>query len=123
MNAIVINLILFTKGPSLSIYTILDFSYYLLSISTLIDNYSIIYIINSKYFIKLSIFIKLLLGDIIEVRSSSLLIIRRSTRVIKNTLNRVLRLLSKDLNLLNIAIIKEFYINIISKAIILYLRV
>ena len=36
--------------------------------------------------------------------------------MIKNTLNRVAGLLSKDLNLINIVVIKGFYINIILEA-------
>jgi hypothetical protein len=47
---------------------------------------------------------------------TSLLIIRRNTRIIKNVINRPAGPRTRDLILHNIIVIKEFYINIISEA-------
>jgi hypothetical protein len=43
------------------------------------------------------------------------LIIKYSTYIIKNKVNRLIKLYTKDLILYNIIVIKGFYINIISK--------
>ena len=47
---------------------------------------------------------------------TSLLIIRRGTRIIKNVINRPTRPRTKDLILHDIIVIKGFHINIISEA-------
>jgi hypothetical protein len=51
-----------------------------------------------------------------EAGITSLLIIRYSTRIIKNVINRSAGPRTKNLILYNIIVIKGFYINIISKA-------
>jgi hypothetical protein len=94
----------------------LDFSRYLLFASILLDNYSTTRLINSKELLKLKSFTKVAYNKCVEASSFSLLILRYSKRVIKKVLNSATSLNSKDLTLLNIIVIKGFYINIISKA-------
>jgi hypothetical protein len=94
----------------------LDFSRYPLSASTLLDNYSAIYLINNKKLLKLKSFIKVAYNKCIKAGSFSFLILRHSKRVIKKVLNSVANLNSEDLTLSDIIIIKGFYINIISEA-------
>ena len=88
----------------------------MLSQNTLLDNCGIIYLINSKNLINSGIFIKAKINNYIEAGITSLLIIRYSTCIIKNVVNRLLGLRTKDLILYNVIVIKGFYINIISKA-------
>jgi hypothetical protein len=94
----------------------LDFSRYLLFASTLLDNYSAIYLINSKELLMLKSFIKVAYNKCVEAGSFSFPILGYSKRVIKKVLNSVASLNSEDLTLSDIIIIKGFYINIISKA-------
>jgi len=91
----------------------LDFSRYPLSASTLLNNYSAIYLINSKNLLKLKSFIKASYNKCIKASFLSLLILRYSKRVIKKALNSIASLNSKDLVLLNVIVVKGFYINII----------
>ena len=80
----------------------LDFLRYLLLASTLLNNYSAIYLINSKGLLKLRSFIKALFNKCIEARSSSLLILGHSIKVIKKAINKAISLNIKDLHLSNI---------------------
>jgi len=66
--------------------------------------------------LELSSFIKALYNKCIEASSFNFLIIRYSKKVIKKTLNSITSQNIKDLTLLDIIIIKGFYINIIFKA-------
>ena len=88
----------------------------MLSQNILLDNYSTIYLVNSKNLINSSTFIKAKINNYIEAGITSLLIIRYSTYITKNIINKPIRPYIKDLILYNIIVIKEFYINIISKA-------
>jgi hypothetical protein len=94
----------------------LDFLRYPLSASTLLDNYSAIYLVNSKDLLKLRSFVKALFNKCIEARSSSLPILGRGIRVIKKAINGAAGLNIKDLHLSDIIVIKGFYINIVSEA-------
>jgi hypothetical protein len=94
----------------------LDFSRYPLFASTLLNNYSITHLVNSKELLELRSFIKVAYNKCVEAGSFSLLILRYGKRVIKKVLNSVASLNSEDLTLLDIIIIKGFYINIISEA-------
>ena len=94
----------------------LDFLRYLLFTSTLLDNYSATHLINSKELLKLKSFIKVAYNKCIEAGSFSFLILRYSKKVIKKALNSVASPNSEDLTLLDIIIVKGFYINIVSKA-------
>jgi len=82
----------------------------------LLDNYNAIHLINSKELLKLRFFTKVAYNKCIEASSSSLLILGHSKRVIKKALNSIASLNLKDLTLLDIIVVKGFYINIISKA-------
>jgi hypothetical protein len=101
----------------------LDFLRYLLSASTLLNNYSAIYLINSKDLLKLKSFVKALFNKYIKVRSSSFPIFKRGIKVIKKAINGAISLNIKDLHLFNIIIIKGFYNNIIFKAYLNKIRV
>jgi len=94
----------------------LDFLRYLLLASTLLDNYSAIYLVNSKDLLKLGSFVKALFNKCIEVRSSSFPILGYNIKVIKKAINGFAGPNIKDLRLSDIIIIKGFYINIVSEA-------
>jgi hypothetical protein len=82
----------------------------------LLNNCSAIYLVNSKELLKLKSFIKASYNKCVEAGSLSLPILRHSKRVIKKALNSVASLDLENLTLLNIIIIKGFYINIVSEA-------
>ena len=94
----------------------LNFLKYPLSASTLLNNYSAIHLINSKDLLELRSFIKALFNKCIEVRSLSLLILGRGTKVIKKAINGAAGPNIKNLCLFDIIVIKGFYINIVSEA-------
>jgi hypothetical protein len=66
--------------------------------------------------LKLRSFIKVAYNKCIKAGSSSFPILRYNKKVIKKALNSVASPNLEDLTLLNIIVIKGFYINIISKA-------
>jgi hypothetical protein len=66
--------------------------------------------------LKLKSFIKVAYNKYIEAGSFSFPILKYNKRVIKKALNSVASLNSEDLTLLNIIVVKGFYINIISEA-------
>ena len=72
--------------------------------------------VNNKNLINSSTFIKTKINNYIKAGITSLPIIRYSTCIIKNIVNRPSGLYTKDLIFYNITIIKEFYINIVSEA-------
>ena len=115
INATLINPLLITLTPGQRVYAMLDFARYPLSASMLLDNYSATHLINSKDLLKLKSFIKASYNKCVEAGSLSLLILGYSKRVIKKALNSIASPNSEDLTLLNIIIIKGFYINIISE--------
>ncbi len=57
-------------------------------------------------------------NNIIEVGIQSIPIVGYRRRVIKGILNRLFRKKTVDLNLLNITIVKGFYINIVLEALL-----
>jgi hypothetical protein len=61
-------------------------------------------------------FIKAKIDNYIEAEITSLPITGYSIYIIKNIVNRPSELYTKDLIFYNITVIKEFYINIVSKA-------
>jgi len=101
----------------------LDFLRYPLSASTLLDNYKAIHLINSKDLLELGSFIKALFNKYVEAGSSSLLIFKRSIKVIRKAINKAISPNIKDLRLSDIIVVKGFYINIISKAYLNKIRV
>ena len=74
------------------------------------------YLVNSKDLINSSTFIKAKINNYVKAGITSFLIIRYSTHIIKNIVNRPIELYTKNLILYNIIVIKGFYINIISEA-------
>jgi hypothetical protein len=116
INATLINLLLITLTLKQGVYIMLDFLRYPLFTSILLNNCNAIYLVNSKDLLKLRSFIKVAYNKCVEASSFSLLILGYSKRVIKKSLNNIASLNLKDLVLLNIIIIKGFYINIIFKA-------
>jgi hypothetical protein len=107
----------------LGVYITLNLSRYPLLLSTLFDNYRVIHLINNKFLLVPGSFVKLKGLEHVEVGLSSLLIISRGTRVLKGLLNRAYREGIEDLTLIDVAIIKGFYVNIVSKARLLLLGV
>jgi hypothetical protein len=108
---------LITAGPSIRIYTTLDFLKHLLLKSTLFDNYSATYLVNNKKRLNKGSFVKLLVELVIKVKTFILLIIRRGIRTFKGLFNKRD---GKRVNLMlcNVAIVKGFYINIVLKALL-----
>jgi hypothetical protein len=94
----------------------LDFSRYLLSASTLLNNYNATHLINSKELLELKSFTKVAYNECVKAGSFSLPILGRGKRVIKKVLNNIASPNSEDLTLSNIIVIKGFYINIVSEA-------
>jgi RAB protein geranylgeranyltransferase component A len=94
----------------------LNFSRYPLFISTLLNNYNAMHLINNKELLELKSFIKVAYNKCVEAGSLNFPILRHSKRVIKKVLNSVASLSSEDLTLSDIIIIKGFYINIVFKA-------
>ena len=74
------------------------------------------HLINSKNLINSGTFIKAKINNYVKTGITSFLIIKYSTYIIKNVINRPAGPRTKDLILYNIIVIKEFHINIISKA-------
>ena len=94
----------------------LDFLYYLLLASILLDNYRATNLVNSKDLLNPRLFIKVAINKYIKTRLSSLLILGQETHVIKRVLDSTSGLATTDLILKNIVVVKGFYINIISEA-------
>ena len=97
-------------------YITLDFLIHLLLQSTLLDNYRAIYLVNSKELLDRGTFVKVGIDDYVEARTTSLLILGRGTCIIKNVVNKPEGPCTKDLILYNVAVVKGFYINIVSEA-------
>jgi hypothetical protein len=113
----VLDPMLFTGAPGLGVYSTLDFLRHPLSESTLLDNYSATHMVNNVRMLDKGTFINKRSGHIVKAGSSSLPIIGRGTRTIKGILNRQNRE-KANLELTDIVVIKGFYINIMSKAIL-----
>jgi len=94
----------------------LDFLRHLLLANTLLNNYSVIYLVNSKDLLELRSFIKASFNKCVKAGSSSLLILGYSTKVIKKAINGAISPNIENLRLSDIIIIKGFYINIVSEA-------
>jgi len=73
-------------------------------------------LVNNKDLLELRLFVKASYNKCIKARSSSLLILGYSIKVIKRALNSTNSFSLANLVLSNIIIIKGFYINIILKA-------
>ena len=73
----------------LGVYATLDFSRYLLLVSTLLNNYGATNLVNDRALLILDTFIKVRVDECVEARSLSLLILGRGKCVLKNILDRV----------------------------------
>jgi hypothetical protein len=107
---------LITQGLGIGVYTTLDFLRYPLLVSTLINNYSAIHLVNNKDLLELRSFIKVITNKSVKVGLFTLLILGHGTRIIKRILNSALGPIITDLILKNVIIIKGFYMNIILEA-------
>jgi hypothetical protein len=109
--------VLITAGLGIRIYATLDFLKHLLLESTLFDNYNTTYLVNNKERLDKGSFVKLPVELVVEARTSMLLITRRGTRTFKGLFNKRD---GKRVNLVlrDVAIVKGFYINIVSKALL-----
>jgi hypothetical protein len=117
ISTALLDLVLITAGLSIEIYATLDFLKHLLLESTLFDNYSAIHLVNNKERLDKGSFIKLLVELVVEARTFILLIIGRGTRTFKGLFNKRD---GKRVNLVlrDVAIVKGFYINIVSEALL-----
>ncbi len=97
----------------------LDFVRHLLSASTLMDNYSVMYLVNSKDLLEPGTFVPVTLDKTVEAGSSALLILGHSTCIMKRALHRASGPDIIDLILKEVAVVKGFYINIVSEACLL----
>jgi hypothetical protein len=117
ISAALLDLALITAGPNIRIYATLDFSKHLLLESTLFNNCSVTHLVNNKERLNKGSFVKLLVELVVEVGTFMLLITRRSTRTFKGLFNKRD---GKRVNLVlrDVAVIKGFYINIVSEALL-----
>jgi hypothetical protein len=106
---------LITAGPSIRIYTTLDFLKYLLLESTLFNNYNTTHLVNNKEQLDKGSFVKLLIELVVEVKTFILLITRHGTCTFKRLFNKRD---SKRVNLVlrDVVVVKGFYINIVLEA-------
>ena len=74
------------------------------------------YVINDKVLLNKESFVLVRVREYIEVSTTQFLISNYNTQIIKNVVNREKGKKQHYLELKNIAIIKGFYINIVSKA-------
>ncbi len=114
---------LMVQGPGTGIYAILDFARHLLLASTLMDNYGVTYLVNSKDLLKPRTFVPVTLDKTVEARLLALLILGHGTRIMKRTLHRASGPDTIDLILKEVAIVKGFHINIVSEACLLELGI
>jgi hypothetical protein len=117
ISATLLDPTLITAGLSIRIYATLDFSKHLLLKSTLFDNYNATHLVNDKERLDKGNFVKSPVELVIEARTSILLITRHGTRTFKGLFNKRD---GKRVNLVlhDVVIVKGFYINIVSEALL-----
>jgi hypothetical protein len=117
ISAALLDPVLITAGPSIRIYTTLDFLKHLLLESTLFNNYSAMYLVNDKERLDKGSFVKSPVELVVETRTSILLIIRRGTRTFKGLFNKRD---GKRVNLVlrDVVVVKGFHVNIVSEALL-----
>jgi hypothetical protein len=83
----------------------------------LFNNYNAIYLVNNKERLDKGNFVKLPVKLVVEARTFILLITRRGTRTFKRLFNKRD---SKRVNLVlrDVVVVKGFYVNIVSKALL-----
>lgn len=82
----------------------------------LINNYSAVHLVNNKLFFKLGTFKLTKNSAVINAETTFFFILEYNKRVIKNMLLNFKSIKNGNLILTNIALIKRFYVNLISKA-------
>jgi hypothetical protein len=100
------------------VFVTIEYRPYPLLDLTLFNNYSTLYLVNSKDLIIAGTFRSSGLNNIVEAGTQSIPIVSRRTRLIKGILNRLNSPKTVNLKLLNIAVVEGFYINIVSKALL-----
>jgi hypothetical protein len=117
ISVALLNPTLITAGPSIGIYATLDFLKHLLLESTLFNNYDVIYLVNNKERLNKGSFVKLLVELVVKARTFVLLITRHGTRTFKGLFNKRD---GKRVNLVlrDVVVVKGFYINIVSEALL-----
>src|SRR5579859_2045256 len=94
----------------------LNFSRYLLLISTLLNNCRATNLVNNHSLLKPGSFVKAKPDKCVEVGTSSLLITGHRKQVLKNVLDRARGLNTEDLVLSNMVLIEGFHVNIVLEA-------
>ena len=74
------------------------------------------HLVNSKELLNPVTFVKGRINDYVEAGTTSLLILGRGTRIIRNVIHGPNGLKTEDLILRNIVIVKGFHVNIVSEA-------
>jgi hypothetical protein len=117
ISVTLLDLVLITAGLSIKIYATLDFLKHLLLKSTLFNNCSATYLVNNKERLNKGSFVKLLVKLVVEARTFILLILRHDTYTFKELFNKRD---SKRVNLVlrDVVVVKGFYINIVSEALL-----
>ena len=115
-NIITINLILLILNLKSRIYaTMLNFNRYLLANYMLLDNCRVLNLVNNKKLLVFSSFVKLTRDKYIKAKMSRILIISQGKHLLAKALKGLDDSKSANIILNNVVIIKDFYINIISK--------
>jgi hypothetical protein len=94
----------------------LNYSTYLLSASSLLNNCNATYVVNSKDLFELSSMRKVLPKDRIETRTTFTFVYFRRRQVFRNLMNGLKGKGTKDLILEDVVLIEGFYTNIVSEA-------
>ena len=116
-SAAIIDPMLLTREPGIGIYaTQLDFSRHPFSQSTLLDNCGAMHVVNNKALLDEGSFVPARVGECVEAGTTQFLIIGRGTRTIKNVVNGEKGKKQHYLELKDIAVVKGFHVNIVSKA-------
>jgi hypothetical protein len=114
--------VLFKEYKSIGVYAF-NQGRHKLTNSTLFNNYSALNLINKILKLKPGTFIKAIKTETIKSGLGALSILRHRTYILKGILNRASSNSKRDLILKNIAVVKGFYTNIISKAKLLLIEV
>jgi hypothetical protein len=114
--------VLFKEYKSIGVYAF-NQGRYKLTDSTLFNNCDTLNLINKILKLKSNTFIKAIRIKIVESGLDALSILRHRTYILRRILNRASNNSKRDLILKNIIVVKGFYINIISKAKLLLIKV
>jgi hypothetical protein len=114
-NAVTLDPILFVPTEHQMVFSTLDFSRHPFSDSTLLDNCGAAHIVNDESLLEKDTFTGIEAGTV-ECGSSSLPIVGRGTRVIRNCLRGPEGENTADLILKDVAVVRGFHVNIISEA-------